>query len=152
MARGARLPTTGSESLAGSQVVLPDSMEGHPSVVVIGFSKSSQDGVKAWDERARKELGAGFDVYPVAVLEDAPRLVRGIIIHAMKGSIPAARQDHFLIVVKGEAELKRATLYSAADDAYVLLLDRGGEIRWRIHGAVSDAAIKELRGQLDQLK
>jgi len=51
--------------------------------------------------------------------------------HAMKGSTPAARQDHFLVVAKGETELKKAAAFSESDDAYVLLLDGIGETRWR---------------------
>ena len=72
--------------------------------------------------------------------------------HAMKGSTPAARQDHFLVVVKGEAELKKAAVFSESDDSYVLLLDRTGEIRWRTHGSVNETALKELREQADKLK
>jgi hypothetical protein len=146
------LPKTASESLAGQQVTLPDSFKGHPALVVVGFSKSSQTGVKEWEGRAHRQLGESFDVYQVAVLEDAPRFVRGMIVHAMKGSTPSARQDHFLVVVKGEAELKKAAAFSEADDAYVLLLDGAGVIRWRTHGAVSDAALQELQEQLAKVK
>jgi ATP10 protein len=149
---GEQMPQTASESLAGRQVTLPNSFKGHSSVVIVGFSKSSQTRVKDWDTRARKELGDSFNVYQVAVLEDAPRFVRGMITHAMKGSTPAARQDHFLVVVKGEADLKKAAEFSEADDAYVLLLDSAGEIRWRTHGAVTDTALQNLRTQADNLK
>ena len=151
-ARCEQMPKTDSESLTGQPVTLPDSVAGHASVVIVGFSKSSQNGVKEWDTRARKELGDSFDVYQVAVLEDAPRFVRGMIMHAMKGSTPTARQDHFLVVVKGEAELKKAAVFSESDDSYVLLLDRTGEIRWRTHGSVNETALKELREQADKLK
>jgi hypothetical protein len=140
------------ESLAGQQVVLPDSLKGHAAVVIVGFSKSSQTSVREWDTRARKELGAAFDVYQVAVLEDAPRFVRGMITHAMRGSTPAARQAYFLVVVKGEAELKKAVVFSEGDDAYVLLLDGGGEIRWHAHGSVGDALLKELQEKLQKVR
>jgi len=147
-----QLPKTAGESLAGQEVILPDSLKGHNAVVIVGFSKSSQNGVKAWETRAHKQLGDGFDVYQVAVLEDAPRFVRGMITHAMKGSTPAAQQDHFLVVVKGEAELKKAAAFSAADDPYLFLLDSNGEIHWRTHGEVSDGALKELQAQASSLK
>ena len=151
-ARSEQLPKTASESLAGRQMMLPDALKGRSAVVIVGFSKSSQTSVKEWDTRARKQLGAAFDVYQVAVLEDAPRFVRGMITHAMKGSTPADRQDHFLIVVKGEVELKQAAAFSASDDAYVLLLDGTGDVRWRTHGAVSDAALRELQEHVEKFK
>jgi hypothetical protein len=151
-ARGEPLPKTASESLAGQQIMLPDALKGRPAVVIVGFSKSSQNRVKEWDSQARKELGEAFDVYQVAVLEDAPRFVRGMITHAMKGATPADRQDHFLIVVRGEAELKKAAVFAESDDAYVLLLDDTGDVRWRTHGAVSDAALRALHEQVEKLK
>ena len=147
-----QIPKTAAESLAGQQMTLPESLKGHPSVVIVGFSKSSQDTVKEWDKRVRKELGDGFDVYQVAVLEDAPLFVRGMIKHAMKGSTPADRQGHFLVVVKGEAELKKAAGYAEADEAYLLLLDAAGEIRWKTHGAANDGALKELTEKAQGLK
>jgi hypothetical protein len=143
-----QLPKTESESLAGQRVTLPDSLKGRSALVIVGFSKSSQTAIKEWDTRARKELGDAFDIYQVAVLEDAPRFVRGMITHAIKESVPAALQGHFLVVVKGEAELKKASAFSEADDAYVLLVDGAGEIRWRTHGAVNEAALKALREQV----
>jgi len=146
-----QIPKTASESLDGQQVTLPDSIKGHASVVIVGFSKSSQDAVKQWDARARKQLGS-TDVYQVAVLEDAPSFVRGMIKHAMKGATPADRQSHFLVVVKGEAELKKAAAFSQADEPYVLVLDEKGEIRWRTHGSVTDSALKELVEKIQQLK
>jgi hypothetical protein len=146
------MPKTGSESLSGQEVILPDSLQGHRSVVIVGFSKGSQNGVKAWQLQARKQLGDGFDIYQVAVLEDAPRFVRGMITHAMKGSTPLAEQDHFLVVVKGEAELKKVAGFSAGDDPYVFLLDTSGEIRWRTHGVVSHDALKELQSQAARVK
>ena len=147
-----QIPKTAAESLAGQQMTLPESLKGHPSVVIVGFSKSSQDTVKEWDKRVRKELGDGFDVYQVAVLEDAPSFVRGMIKHAMKGSTPADRQGHFLVVVKGEAELKKAAGYAAADEAYLLLLDADGEIRWRTHGSANDGVLRELGERVKDLK
>ena len=147
-----QLPKIEGETLAGQQLVLPDSLKGHAAVVVVGFSKSSQSQVKEWDARARKQLGDGIGVYQVAVLEDAPSFVRGMIKHAMRGSTPAGRQGHFVVVVKGEADLKKAADFSAADEAYVFLLDGGGEIRWRTHGAVSDASLKKLSDKVQGLQ
>lgn len=147
-----QIPRTAGESLAGQPVTLPDSFKGHVAVVIVGFTKGSQSAVKDWDAGARKQLGDGIDVYQVAVLEDAPTFVRGMIKHSMKGAIPADRQSHFLVVVKGEGELKKAADFSVADDPYVFLLDGTGDVRWRAHGAVSEAVLKELNEKVQGLK
>jgi hypothetical protein len=83
-------------------------------------------------------------VYSIAVLEDAPRLVRGMAVHGIKSGVPARQHDHFVIVYHGESDLKRVTRFLRSEEAYILLLDAKGEIQWRSHGPVSDAAFKEL--------
>ena len=145
------LPETPSESLAGRQMMLPDALKGRPAVVIVGFSKSSQNSVKEWDTQARNNwrdvrcLSGRCARRCTAICQRND--------HARdEGSTPAARQDHFLVVVKGEAELKKAADFSPADDAYVLLLDGAGAIRWRTHGSVSDAALRELQKQVEKLK
>ena len=86
-------------------------------------------------------------VYSIAVLEDAPRFVRGMAVHGMKSDTPAAQQDHFVVVYHGESELKRVTNFKCSEEAYVVLLDPKGEIKWAIHGAVNDAATEDLAKQ-----
>jgi hypothetical protein len=61
-------------------MALPDAAAGHPAVVVIGFTHSSQNQTKAWAARLQHE----FPTYSIAVLENAPRLVRGMAVHGMK--------------------------------------------------------------------
>jgi predicted transcriptional regulator len=151
-ARSEQLPKTTAESLAGQQMALPDALKGRTAVVIVGFSKSSQNAVKEWEARARKQLGEATDVYQIAVLEGAPSFVRGMIKRAMKSATPPALQSHFLVVVKGEAELKKAVAFSATDDPYLLVLDQTGEIRWRSHGTVSDESVKALTDQVAALK
>ena len=111
--------------------------------MVIGFTHSSQNQTKAWAARLQHE----FPTYSIAVLEDAPRLVRGMAVHGMKGGVPEDQRDHFVVIYHNEKELKQAAGFDAPDDAYVLLLDKDGAIRWSFHGPVTDAAVGELKSQ-----
>jgi hypothetical protein len=63
----------------------------------------------------------------------------------MKSGVPAQQHDHFMVVYQGASELKRITGFLRRDDAYILLLDARGEIRWVGRGPVNDAAFEELR-------
>jgi len=47
----------------------------------------------------------------------------------------AEEQDSFVVVVRGEADLKRFAVYSGPDQACALLIDSRGEVRWRGHGS-----------------
>jgi hypothetical protein len=84
----------------------------------------------------------------VAVLEDAPRLVRGMAVHGIKSGTAKDDYDRFVVVVKGEKELKEAAGFEKPDDAYLIVVDGKGSIRWRYHGPVTDAAAEQMRAQL----
>lgn len=144
------MPTTQGQSLSGHEVTLPGATSGHPAVIVIGFSHSSQKSMEHWD----KEIGAkvtakpGVPLYNVAVIQDAPRFLRGMITHSMKAMVPAAGQDRFLTVVQGQDELKKAVDFSTGDEAYVVVLDSAGKIVFRTHGEPSETAKKQVLAQI----
>ena len=141
------LPQIEGENLMGRKIVLPEAAAGHRAILVIGFSHASQGQTKAWAERLDREFPnpSMVTVYPLAVLEAVPRLVRGMASHGIKSSTPKEQRDRFLLVYQKEAELKMAAGFTAPDDAYILLLDASGAIRWRFHGPVTDSAIAELQ-------
>jgi hypothetical protein len=124
---------------------------GHPAVIVIGFSRGSQKAMERWD----KEIGAqvtarpGVPLYNIAVIQDAPKFIRGIITRSMKVLVPSAGQDRFLTVVQGQDELKKVVEFSASEEAYVVVLDASGRIVFRTHGNPSELAKKQV---IDQIK
>lgn len=144
--RSEHMPQITGESLSGKQVSFPSASEGSVTIICIGFSHASQSQLQPWAERARDEFRqkSQIIVYSVAVLEDAPRLVRGMAVHGIKSGVPARQHDNFVVVYHGEAELKRISGFQRPEEAYILLLDPKGEIHWVSHGPVSDAAVQEL--------
>src|SRR5690349_1882257 len=144
------LPRLEAENLLGRKIVLPDAAAGHAAILVIGFSHASQRPTKAWTERLDRRFPdpAKVTVYPVAVLEAVPRLVRGMATHGIRSGAPKEQRVRFLLLYHQEAELKSAAGFSAPDDAYILLLDVHGAIRWRFHGEVTNPALAELDKEL----
>ena len=143
LARAEQFPRIEGENLLGKKVALPDATNGHAAVIVIGFTHGSQNQTKAWTASVQNEV----PVYSIAVLEDAPRLVRGMAVRGMKGGVPEDKRGHFLVIYQNEKELKQAAGFDRPDDAYVFLLDKDGTIHWRFHGPVTDAALQELESQ-----
>jgi hypothetical protein len=145
------MPTTQAQSLSGHEVILPSATTGHQAVIVIGFSHGSQKLMERWDKEIGAQVNAkpGVPLYNIAVLQDAPKLIRGMITHSMKALVPSAGQDHFLTVVEGQDELKKAVDFSDHDEAYVVVLDAAGKIVFHTHGEPSEAAKKQV---IDQLK
>jgi len=152
MADSLPMPTTQAQSLSGHEVTLPTAVAGHSAVIVIGFTQGSQRAMERWD----KEIGAqvtakpGVPLYNIAVIQDAPRFVRGMIKGSMKALVPAAGKDRFLTVVEGQDELKKAVDFSAASDAYVVVLDASGKIVFHTHGDPSESAKKQVIEQIKE--
>ncbi len=130
------LPRLDGETLSGKKIVLPDDARGKIALLMIGFSKKGGKATGAWGNRFKKDFGADqrFAVYPVAELEDAPRLIRGMIVGGMRHGTPPAERDRFVTLFQGEVDLKRFVAFSGADDPYLLLLDANGTVQWRSHG------------------
>lgn len=141
-------PTISGTALSGAAVTLPEAGSGHATVVVVGFTHTSQTQSDAWV----RKLGNEFAFYSLAVIEDAPRLVRGMITSGMRSGVAKAQQGRVLTVTKGEKELKVAVGFEQADDAYVVVLDGTGAITWRYHGAPTDAAVAELHAQAESAR
>jgi hypothetical protein len=135
------LPRIEGETLSGKKVSLPD---GTPALLIIGFTHGSQAQTKAWSQRVHNR----FDTWSISVLEDVPRLMRGMVSHSIKGSIAREQHDRFLLVYHGEKELKQAAGFDRPEDAYVLAIDGSGAIQWRFHGPVTDAAVEQAAAAL----
>jgi hypothetical protein len=135
------------QSLSGKRVVLPDDAHGKIALLVIGFTKKGGHATGAWEQRFKKDFGADqrYAVYPVAELEDAPRLLRGMITGSIRRGTPPAEQDRFVTLFQSEAELKRFVAFSSPDDAYLLLLDTNGEVKWHGHGLFREEDYSALR-------
>jgi hypothetical protein len=151
--RGEQMVQLSAESLSGKEVLLPEAVTGRIAIFCIGFSHESQSQVKRWSERTQTQFvnNPQVVVYSVAVLEDAPKLVRGMIVHAIKTGVPTGRRDRFLILYHNEQQLKRVTGFERSDAAYLLLIDRRGEIRWRHGGESGDAAEADLDKHVREL-
>jgi hypothetical protein len=108
----------------------------------------------SWTVRAHTEFqnNSSIAIYSMAVLEDAPRLVRGMAVHGIKTGVPDGQRDYFAIVYQGEAELKRIAVFQKADAAYVLLLDRNGGINWTTSGLVTDPLFADLKKRVLSLE
>jgi hypothetical protein len=151
----ATLPRMEGETLSSKKIILPDDARGKIALLSIGFSKKGGDTSRAWGDRFKKDFSADprYALYPVAVLEDVPRFVRGMILGGMRRGVPAQEQDRFVTLFQGEADLKRFVGFSAENEAYLLLLDAKGEVQWRGHGFFTEqdyAALAAVAKKLAQ--
>src|SRR5665213_1428189 len=144
-----QFPTLEADDLNGRHVTLPALTQGAPTILIVGFTRSSGEQTKDWTKRIPKDVSPP---YSIAVLEDAPRLMRGIAVRSIRSGVPRAQRDHFLILYQNENDLKAAAQFQAADEAYLMVLGPDGSVRWRFHGAFTHTALKQLREQFNGVR
>jgi ATP10 protein len=148
-----QFPRLQEENLAGKQVVLPDAASGKVAVLVFGFTHASQTTTGAWAKQIRADFGksAGFELYQLAVLEEAPRLIRPMITSGIKKGVPENERANFVPVMHNEAELKQLVAYKEPDDAYLVVLDRSGHVAFQTHGATPEPSYAVLKAKVESL-
>ncbi len=150
----ARIPSFQGSTFAGQTVSLPQQLKGGVGVLVLGFSKNSGDVCKGWGQRLGETYRESHDVmyFQMPVLESVPKLIRGMVVKSIKSGVPEAEQRHFLPVFSQEAEWRTIARYSNADDAYVVVVDGEGNVRWQTSGNATDAGFVALKQQVETLR
>jgi hypothetical protein len=97
------------ETLDGKALQLPAAWPPQPVLLIVGFSRASRVPCPAWSERWQAEPAGGLAVYQIAVIDDVPGLLRGLLARGIPKSVPAALRGRFLPVTeRGEAWRKLA--------------------------------------------
>lgn len=132
-------PATQGETLSGRRIVLAEAVRGRPAVLIVGFSRDAGDGCGAWSRAVRNDPAlAKVAVYQVAILEQAPGFVRGMIKSSMRKGISPSEQDEFVVLVQDEKLWRSYFGVTAEKEPYVEFLDASGQIRWHGHGEARD--------------
>lgn len=139
----AALPATHATTLSGTSMTLP--VLGHPMLLLVGFSRQSGAAADAGWKQAQPFCTAHPEVacYEVAMLEDAPAFIRGMIVHGMRSGQPQSKHNQFAIVVENEAAWKQALQVENTDEATAVLLDAAGKIAWQTSGDATTLHLDE---------
>jgi hypothetical protein len=152
--QSAQVPVTHGTTFAGTQVTLPDDLRGRLGVLVLGFSKSSGDVCKGWGQRlaASYSGSSGVMYFQMPVLESVPKFIRGMVVKSIKSGVPESEHPHFMPMFSDEVAWRKIARYANADDAYVLVVDGDGRVRWQTSGKASDAGFAALKEQVGALR
>ena len=147
------IPEVRGTSFTGQAVNLPTDLKGRVGILVVGFSQGSRDAVKDWGVRlsADYEGSAAVVFYEMPVLAGVPRLLRGYVTGKIKDSVSERGRPHFVPILQNEAGWRTVTGYSIGDDAYVLVVDGAGVVRWQTHERVTDQIYFKLKKAVEGL-
>jgi len=146
-AHAATIPTATGTALDGHGVSLPRDLSPSATILILGFSRSSQDATTAWEKPVRTSLASpDIAFFDMPFLEDAPSFIRPLIVRAIRKQVPDVLKPRFVPLTSGESAWKQAAGFapSAPDAAYVLLVDRSGRILWQTHEPFSQPRFDQL--------
>ena len=152
---GDRLPVLKGQFLSGREGELPRASSGQVALVAMGFTYKSRFPVEAWGSWYRATIASRTDVtfFEVPMIGGLATLGRWFIDRGMRNGTPVELHDRVITVYKGTGDWKTRLAYSAEreDDAYLIVLDREGIVRWLHHGGFDQARAEDLRGLLTSL-
>ncbi len=150
-ARAQTLPTTEFQTLAGSKLTLPADSQGHAALFIVGFSHASSKPTSVWSKQLETDCAeTGTTCYTVAVLQDVPRLVRGMVVSGIRSGIPKDKRATFLVLLHGEDVWKKLCGFSDSDGAYLVLISRTGQIVWKWAGPPDATGLSTARERLHE--
>ena len=152
---GDPLPTVNGQFLTGRTAVLPRMSAGTVTLVAMGFTYSSRYAVEGWAEWYRTTIDPKTDVtfFEVPMIGGLATLGRWFIDRGMRNGTPAALHDQVITVYQGTGDWKKRLSYSDdhKDDAYLVVFDRAGVVRWLHHGGFDTSRSDELKALLTAL-
>jgi len=152
---GDRFPALKGQFLTGRDAVLPQASSGQVALVAIGFTYKSRFPVEAWADWYRTAFGSRTDVtfFEVPMIGGLGKLGRWFIDRGMRKGTPVELHDHVITVYGGTGDWKQRLSYSPEheDDAYLVVLDREGIVRWLRHGGFDTSWSDELNALLASL-
>ena len=137
-----RLPVA---TLNGESRTFPHDAEQPRSVFVVSFSKNASAEASEWTRKLRENQGKlSAAIYQVAILEDVPSLFRSFVISSLRRQVPQHLHDHFWVALTATAAWQRCVDSQSSAEPHVFVLESGGRIVWRAHGAVSEQKVIDL--------
>lgn len=137
---GERLPTLRGAYLTGRAAVLPDAAQGRVALLLLGFTYQSRFDVEAWAGRFRDQFGASQRVtfYEIPMIGGMARLGKWFIDSGMRRGTPKADYEH-VITVYGATESWKQRVGNG-NTAYLIVLDRDGNVAYRFAGGLDEPA------------
>jgi hypothetical protein len=149
---GERMPELKGQTLTGRAAVLPQASAGKVTLVAMGFTYKSRFPVEAWADWYRTTIDPTTAVtfFEVPMIGGMATLGRWFINRGMRSGTPVELHDHVITVYGGTGDWKQRLSYSTRheDDAYLLVLDKQGVVRWLHHGVFDQSRAEELKGLL----
>ena len=149
------IPLTRAVAFDGHAVELPRDLPGTATVLVLGFTRSSEGATTVWGTKVRRELvrPPAIDAFAMPMLAEIPAFLRGLVIRSIRHKVPDIERPNFVPLTSDEDAWKQLAGFvpDASDAAYVLLVDRKGAVRWRTHAECTAETFAQLSAEAQKV-
>ena len=150
---GKLLPALTGQYLTGRKAVLPEASSGRIALLALGFTYDSRFAVEAWTTRFRREFSTTKEItfYEVPMIGGMARLGRWFIDSGMRKGTPKELHENVITVYGGTDPWKQRLGFKKGNDAYLVLIDPDGIVRWTWSGQFDEARFAELANLVRKL-
>jgi hypothetical protein len=150
---GTMIPQIKGATLEEQAIVLPDAVRGKVTLLVITFSKAAGELGRGWNDPFFKDYPQEDKVtsYAIAMLEDVPSLMRGMVRGGIKRGVPLSMRRRFLTVNQDENQWKQYVGLKNDKDPYLVLVDGNSQVQWIHHGAFDPTVYGGLKVRIAEL-
>lgn len=150
---GERLPDLKGAFLTGREAVLPGAASGRVALLLFGFSYDSRFAVEAWTKRFRGDFEKNPQVtfFEIPMIGGMARLGKWFIDGGMRRGTPKSDHENVITVYGGTGPWKQRLEATDEKFAYLVLLDRKGNIAWRDGGPFEELKYNALAEQVRKL-
>ncbi len=143
------------ESLSGQAREFPGKTG---ELILIGFEKDCVPMLKGWVEvlTRQKLLSKNVEIYTLSVLGTSwkARVFRPLTIRMIKSKVPVQGHGRTFLLTQNQEVME--TFFGGGNnkvlpEAYLVLIDKKGIVRWQHTGAVTEAAKSTLRTAANNL-
>ncbi len=145
-------PLVRSENLEGRMFTLPADLEGVYNVLFIAFKREQQIDIDSWLPFVKQQVKE----YPTLAYYELPTIYRGNPLFrwglnaGMRMGIPDKKAREVTITLYLDKKAFRKALDIPDEEhIYVLLVNRKGEVLWRVEGPFSEEKGKNLKHAIE---
>lgn len=149
---GETFPRVVGESLDGPEFVIPDSLNGKPAVLLLGYAQDAQFDADRW---LMGLLQSEIDIVikEVPTIEGLmPGMFAGTIDSGMRKGIPKEDWSSVVTVYGDAGDIVEMTGNTNPNNIRVVLLDGNGKVVWFHDRGYSARVMLELKAKADSLK
>ena len=143
---GQPFPPLAGEYLSKRKAALPADARGKVALLLLGFSYNSRFPVERFGKEFEKAVAGspGITFFEVPMIGGMARMAAPFIDSGMRRGTPRDKHENVITVYGGTAPWKKRLGVVNESNAYLVLLDRQGIVRWIYRGGYAEPALQQL--------